>query len=116
MMMKCEASKIGVFRGGTEPTMLSNDDLVVGDVFMFQNGMKIPADGVMIAGKDVKCEEGALTGEPDQFEKVALDAEKAQIDELSGVLLAKTVCCSGEGKAVVTCVGISTAAGAIAGG
>ena len=83
---------------------------------MFTNGMKIPADGVMVAGKDVKCEEGALTGEPDQFEKVVLDEDKAQVEELSGVLLAKTLCVSGEGLALCTSVGISTAAGAIAGG
>jgi magnesium-transporting ATPase (P-type) len=50
MMMKCEASKIPVFRGSTEPTMISNDDLVVGDIFAFANGKKIPADAVMISG------------------------------------------------------------------
>lgn len=80
MMMKCEASKIGVYRGAKEPTMVSNDDLVVGDVFKFANGLKIPADAVMISGKDVKCDENALTGEPDAFEKVALDEELAQND------------------------------------
>lgn len=77
--------------------------------------MKLPCDGVMVSGKDVKCEEMALTGEPDQFEKCVMNEENAQNEELSGVLLAKTLCVSGEGTAICTTVGVNTAAGAIAG-
>lgn len=37
-----------MWRGNVDPDMISNDDLVVGDVFKFEAGMKLPADGVVI--------------------------------------------------------------------
>jgi hypothetical protein len=46
----------------------------------------------MISGDDVKCVEADLTGEPDEFPKVRLDEVSAKTDDLSGVLLAKSVC------------------------
>lgn len=39
-------------------------DLLVGDVFAFEPGMKVPADCILIDGQDVVCDEGELTGEP----------------------------------------------------
>jgi P-type E1-E2 ATPase len=75
MVMQCDEQKIAVWRGSESPVMIKNDDLVVGDVFRFDNGMKLPADGVVIEAKDVKCIEADLTGEPDEFAKVVLDEE-----------------------------------------
>lgn len=48
---------------------------MVGDVFKFENGMKLPADAVVIEAQDVKCTEADLTGEPDEFVKIRLDEE-----------------------------------------
>lgn len=75
--------------------------------------MKLPADGVVIEGKDVRCSEADLTGEPDEFVKLALDEENWEIPDHSGTLLAKSLCVSGSGKCVVTAVGLNSAAGAI---
>ena len=86
---------------------------MVGDIFKFENGMKLPADAVVIEAQDVKCTEADLTGEPDEFVKIRLDEENYQYGENSGVLLAKSLCVNGRGKAVVTSVGINTSAGAI---
>jgi magnesium-transporting ATPase (P-type) len=93
--------------------MISNDDLVVGDVFGFEQGMKLPADAVVLEAQDVKCTEADLTGEPDEFLKVRLDESNFQIQDNSGVLLAKSLCVNGSGKAIVTSVGLNTAAGAV---
>lgn len=54
-----------------------------------------------------------MTGEPDEFPKIRLDAENYLIQENSGVLLAKSLCVNGSGKAIVTSVGLNTAAGAV---
>jgi P-type Ca2+ transporter type 2C len=37
----------------------------VGDVVQLNAGDKVPADGVIIEGSDVSCDESALTGESD---------------------------------------------------
>jgi len=73
--------------------------------------MKIPADCVMIDGQDVTCSETELTGEPDSLEKIVINEESYQ--DGCGVLLAKSLCDNGFGKAVVTAVGLNTAAGII---
>ena len=54
-----------------------------------------------------------MTGEPDEFAKIRLDEENYIIQENSGVLLAKSLCVNGSGKAIVTSVGLNTAAGAV---
>lgn len=87
--------------------------MVVGDVFGFEDGQKLPADGVMIEGKDVKCVEADLTGEPDEFIKLRVDESHVGDGGVSGVLMAKTTCVSGEGKAIITAVGLNTSSGSI---
>jgi len=46
---------------------------VVGDLYYFEAGMKIPCDSLMVEGQDVSCNEGELTGEPDYVEKTKID-------------------------------------------
>jgi Ca2+-transporting ATPase len=92
---------------------MSADDLVVGDLIEFTLGNKMPADCIMVSGQDVQCLEDELTGEPDEKEKVPLTAENYTEDSHC-VMYAKSKCVSGVGKAVVTAVGTSTAAGVIA--
>lgn len=75
--------------------------------------MKLPADGVVIEAQDVKCTEADLTGESDDIVKVRLDESNYQVADLSGVLLAKSLCVAGSGKAIVTSVGLNTAAGEV---
>jgi magnesium-transporting ATPase (P-type) len=113
MIMSADNKQIAVWRGKADPDMIGNEELVVGDVFRFDNGMKLPADCVMLSGSDVKCIEADLTGEPDAFPKVRLDEESADIEELSGVLLAKSVCVAGTGNGIVIAVGENTPAGAL---
>lgn len=54
-----------------------------------------------------------LTGESEFIPKVVLNKDNYKIKELGGVLLAKSECVSGSGKAIVTAVGDKTASGEI---
>lgn len=44
-----------------------NDDLVVGDIYAFEVGMKFPADSVVVVANDAFANEVDLTGESDEF-------------------------------------------------
>lgn len=49
--------------------MLSIYDLMVGDVLHLEAGDSVPADGILITGHGVKCDESSATGESDQMKK-----------------------------------------------
>jgi len=60
--------RCSVIRNG-KTVRVSPDLLVVGDVVSLKSGDGIPADGIMFEGGGVKCNESALTGEPDDLKK-----------------------------------------------
>jgi len=60
--------RCSVIRNG-EMIRINPDMLVVGDVVSLKSGDGIPADGVLFEGSGVKCNESALTGEPDDLKK-----------------------------------------------
>jgi magnesium-transporting ATPase (P-type) len=39
--------------------------LVVGDVIKLEQGMRIPADSILLEGTDIAADESGLTGEPE---------------------------------------------------
>lgn len=101
-----------MYRGSTEKIIVSNDDLLVGDLVAFEKGMNVPADMIMVDGQDVECTESDLTGEPDGVKKVALNEDNYK-DGVMSTMLAKSQISEGLGKALVTAVGINTVAGII---
>jgi Ca2+-transporting ATPase len=66
---------VAIFRDSTEPTTMDASELVVGDLFAFEMGMKVPADCIMVEGQNVQTIEGELTGEPDNMDKVPVTLE-----------------------------------------
>ena len=56
--------------------------------------MKIPTDCILISGTDIACDEAAMTGEPDQMEKVAVNEANLEYQP-NPFLLAKTLDLSG---------------------
>ncbi|RAQ55223.1 calcium-transporting ATPase 2 [Aspergillus flavus] len=50
-------------------SMISVFDITVGDVLHLEPGDSIPADGVLISGHGIKCDESSATGESDQMKK-----------------------------------------------
>lgn len=49
------------------------DDLVVGDLIRIENGKTIPADGLLVEGKDIEIDESAMTGESKKVKKMCFD-------------------------------------------
>ena len=60
-----EQQEVAVYRGDERETItIDASELLVGDVFQFEAGMKVPADAIVLEGQDIVCDEGELTGEP----------------------------------------------------
>jgi len=85
---------ITVIRGGAT-VKVNTKNLVVGDVVELNSGDKIPADGVILSGSDIGCDESSLTGEPELVPKGDEDH----------VLLSGTNLGSGCCSMLVICVG-----------
>ncbi|KAJ5723367.1 hypothetical protein N7488_001402 [Penicillium malachiteum] len=59
---------VKIIRSG-KSMMTSVYDITVGDVLHLEPGDSIPADGILISGHGVKCDESSATGESDQMKK-----------------------------------------------
>ncbi|TKY53381.1 putative calcium-transporting ATPase 11 [Spatholobus suberectus] len=73
-------------------------DLVVGDIVHLSTGDQVPADGMYISGYSLVIDESSLTGE----------SEPVNIDEKRPFLLSGTKVQDGQGKMIVTTVGMRT--------
>lgn len=49
--------------------MISIHDITVGDILHLEPGDAIPADGVLVTGHGIRCDESSATGESDQMKK-----------------------------------------------
>ncbi len=97
--------------------LISEQDLIVGDVVLLESGDKIIADGRIIESNDLTVDESALTGESIQVKKQASDAlpERYPLAERTNCLFSGTFVTSGSGKMLVTALGDNTEMGGIAG-
>ena len=96
--------KVAVIRGGIETIILS-EELVPGDIMLLSEGMKIPADAVMLQGNDLTVNEAIITGESLPVDKLA----SADQD----ILFQGTIINSGKCMARVTATGNNTVLGKI---
>jgi Ca2+-transporting ATPase len=85
-------------------------ELVVGDIIMIEQGMRIPADCVVIESMDLQTDESAMTGEPEQMEKSVVTELNFESNP-DPFLLGKSLVASGQGIAMVCCVGINSRSG-----
>ncbi|KAB2579766.1 calcium-translocating P-type ATPase [Lasiodiplodia theobromae] len=67
---KKEERMVTVTRSGMHQS-ISIFDILVGDVLHIEAGDVVPADGVMIEGFDIQCDESALTGESELVVKIS---------------------------------------------
>ena len=83
---------------------------MVGDVIKLEQGMRIPADCLLLEGIDISTDEAAMTGEPDQMEKSNVTEQNYEHNP-DPFLLGKTLICQGQGTALVCCVGTNSRSG-----
>lgn len=104
-----------VVRDGNVQT-INKDDLVVGDLVLLRTGQEIFADGFIVEG-EISVNNAAINGETKECRKIPSSNYKhvkttstaAYTDQCS--LFAGTVIMSGEGKMIVTDVGVNTVNG-----
>lgn len=100
-----------MFRGAEGLTKTVDvPELVVGDVIKIEQGMKIPADCIMLEGIDIACDESAMTGEPDQMEKTSV-TDRSYETNPDPFLLGGALVAQGQGVAMVCCVGVNSRSG-----
>ena len=85
-------------------------ELVAGDIIKIEQGMKIPADCILLDGIDLSCDESAMTGEPDQMEKSAVTESNYEFNP-DPFLVGKSLVAQGQGTAMVCCVGTNSRSG-----
>jgi len=103
-----------VLRDGNEKEV-DSEDLVIGDVVILKMGDKVPADGRIIESKNLKINEANLTGESKAVKKdcAGKAPEKASIAEQTNMAFMGTIVEEGEGKIIVTGIGLGTEIGKI---
>lgn len=107
------APHIKVLRDGREQTIASAD-LVPGDVMMIYEGVKIPADGVVIKCNDLCVDESSLTGEAEGVWKVSKEnAEPSKDYWRRDYCYAGTLVTQGTAIVLVEQIGASTEYGKI---
>lgn len=111
-----EDVKVKVIRCGSV-TMISQKDLVVGDIMEVATGNMIPADGRVIESLGLRVDESSLTGESLPVKKeagVVYDNTKTPVAERANMLYSGCFITGGSGTMVVTGVGDNTEFGSIA--
>jgi Ca2+-transporting ATPase len=115
-LQKMLVVKAHVRRGG-ELLDIPAEELVPGDVILFEAGDKVPADGRLLVAASLEVEEAALTGEstpvPKTVEPVSEDVE-ALSDRVCMAYMNSTVT-RGRGEMLVTATGMATEVGRISG-
>lgn len=111
LVSKAAIDYVACYRGTEGLTQtVPVSELVTGDVIKIEQGMRIPADCILLEGIDVSTDESAMTGEPDQMEKNGVTAANYE-HNVDPFLLGKTLVCQGQGTAMVCCVGTNSRSG-----
>jgi P-type E1-E2 ATPase len=95
----------------------------VGDIVAVNEGMEVPADGVMFESNEVTIDESSMTGETNPVVKYTLDGcikrssvRGSEIDahsNFSPVVMGGTRVLTGEGKMIIIVVGPDSCMGKI---
>lgn len=110
-----------VFREDKE-LIVSDGEVVPGDVIILQEGEKVPADARIITATNLKIDEAALTGESVPVRKVAEILNKGNLPahginlptaDQKNMVFKGTHILSGNGQAIVVATGLETAIGKI---
>lgn len=105
-LKKFVETKATVLRDGKE-IIISDFEVVSGDILIIQEGEKIAADAKIILANNLKVDESALTGESKPVHKITDNDQK-------NLLFKGTHIVAGNGRAIVTAIGLDTVIGKIA--
>ena len=110
-----EDTLIKVIRNG-EPQLITQKEIVVGDIIMIETGDKIVADGRLFSSNDLSVNESALTGESLPVKKDAefVCQKSTPVAERANMLYSGCFVSAGNGQMLVTGVGNDTEFGQIA--
>lgn len=76
---KKDDRQVKVIRSG-KSVMINVNEILVGEVLHLEPGDMVPADGILIEGHEVKCDESSATGESDVLKKTAGDQVMKLLD------------------------------------
>lgn len=110
-----EDTLIKVIRNGG-PQLITQKEIVVGDIIMIETGDKIVADGRLFSSNDLSVDESALTGESLPVKKDAefVCQKSTPVAERANMLYSGCFVSAGNGQMLVTGVGNDTEFGQIA--
>lgn len=108
-------TKATVLRDGKE-LIISDNEIVPGDIIMLSEGEKVPADARIIFSNSLKADEASMTGEsmPVQKNDETLKVESLLAVDQKNMVFKGTNIVSGNGKAIVVETGSNTVIGKIA--
>lgn len=103
-----------ILRNGEE-IIVSDVEVVPGDIIILQEGEKVPADARILEAKNFSVNEAALTGESDSVKKQVdiIVGKKISIGDKRNMIFKGTNVISGNARAVVVSTGLNTYIGDI---
>jgi len=104
-----------VLRDGKE-IIISDHDVVPGDIILLQEGEKVPADARVILSSNLKIDEASLTGESEPVEKFSetiLSDKDLPTTDQSNMVFRGTNVLVGNGRAIVVATALDTVIGKI---
>nr|MDO8099542.1 cation-translocating P-type ATPase [Candidatus Njordarchaeota archaeon] len=113
-LKRMAAPRAKLLRNGVE-TPVESREVVPGDILILEVGDKVPADGRIFEGANLKIDEAVLTGESTPVEKASEPLrEDSPINEWKNTVFSSTVVTYGRAKAIVVGTGMNTQFGKIA--
>ncbi|MCJ1382658.1 plasma membrane calcium [Xylographa soralifera] len=115
---KKEDREVKVIRSG-RTVQISVFDIMVGDVIHLEAGDLMPADGVLIAGHRLRCDESSATGESDAMKKTTGEEVWRHLEQgtasskLDPFIISGSKVLEGVGTCLVTAVGVNSSYGRI---
>ena len=115
---KKDDRQVKAIRSG-KSTLISVFDVMVGDVLHLESGDAVPADGILISGHGIRCDESSATGESDSMKKTAGQevwdriTNETATSELDPFVISGSKVLEGVGTYLVTSVGINSSHGKI---
>ena len=104
----------GVVRNGTL-LRIPSTELVVGDILLLAEGDRVGADARLIDAHALLVQQASLTGESEAVAKQACDRREAKpLAERDNMVFKGTEVVRGNGRALVTAIGMQTEIGSIA--